>query len=619
MKDRIAEAHAVALDPGALAEVASIADRALSQSDPARWREALMVVVARLRPDPSTEADDSLARVGAESAAARVPGPEAPGSALVDFDVARLVESMAESSSYRVGPGPVELICLVDAAVPRRVTGRPDAVRRVLSELLDNALRFTETGAVCVECGWSDGLRLTVSDTGPGMPPPLRARYFGGGARPGGRQGWRPGDGGVTGLALCSMLVADLGGSMTCTARSGSGTLIDVRLPSRAADATERPLPDRIEGRVLLIEDEPRLRSGLARVLEDLGFLVDEAGDGRSAVRAVRRATTAYDLAIVDAELPDAPGQALLDLIGDRPALQAVPRVAMTRDDAARGPRVRKPVTRWRLERAVERALGRRLSRGEASAAAPVDERCVLVVDDNADSRALAARTLGASGYAVDVAVDGIEAVRMASERLYDLILMDIEMPRMGGLEAARSIRDDELPAHRVPIVAVTAHDDEAFRKRCLDAGMDDHVPRPVRRGRLLRAVERALGVLADAAAGTEPPAPVSDDPLGGELAAVVLGEDVLDLLPDFVANRRADVSTLWRWLEGSVDDAEARRVAHGLKGVGGAFGFPAISALGARVGQAARDGARDQARACVERLDRHVEQIASALAGARA
>lgn len=187
----------------------------------------------------------------------------------------------------------------------------------------------------------------------------------------------------------------------------------------------------------------------------------------------------------------------------------------------------------------------------------------------------------------------------------------------MGGLDAARAIRAAEPEGQRVPIVAVTAHDDHAFRARCIEAGMDDHVPRPVRQARLLQVTERALGVVADPSAGDEPPTDPLADPLADALPAITLAEDVLDLLPEFVDNRRADVAALRRWSRGDGGDEDARRVAHGLKGVGGAFGFPAISALGAALGTAVRAGDRARAEACIERLDTHIQAIGRVVAEA--
>lgn len=606
-------------DADAPASIVECARRALRSDAPIHWRAALEEIVRRLegapagRAEPTGEAEPAAAAESAVAAAGTDEALDAARAVSVGFDAARLVESVAETVAGRLGERPVELVSLVSEDMPRSVAGSPNVVRRVLVELLDNAVRFTDTGVVLVDCAWADGLRLTVSDTGPGIPPVEQARLFEAPHRPHGGI-WRARAGQGMGLASIRTLVERLDGRVEVRSRLGEGTTAQVWLPLAPIDAGETPLPDRIEGRVLLVEDHDRLRAGLARSLEDLGFLVDEASDGRSALRAVRRAMGTYDLALLDAELDDAPGDALADLIGDRPSLRGVPCIAMTHAGDIDGLQVRKPVTRWRLERAVERALGRRLSRRTAADEAPAAaaRRRVLVVDDNPDSRRLAARTLEAHAYRVDLARDGIEAVQAAADVTYDLILMDVEMPRLGGLEATRRVRARERAGHRVPIVALTAHDDAEFRERCIEAGMDDHVARPVRSENLLRAVERALGVVADDVAVTPTSRPATADPLGA-LPSIELDPELLDLLPGFIANRRNDVSALRGWLAGETVDARA--VAHGLKGVGGAYGFPAITALGALLGDALRAGDRRRAVRCIDRLDEHIEQIGGALA----
>ncbi len=594
-----------------LEAIFDLAERGLGRSAPGHWRAALEAILQRMSALTRHEERPPDARL--PSTPVEAAPDDRAGETVVSFDAARLAESVAEMMANRQGQRAVELISLVGEDLPRTVTGPPGTVRRILVELLDNALRFTDTGQVTLSCSWSDGLRVEVADTGPGIPPVEVDRLYSAPHRPhGGIWLARAGEG--MGLALCSALAKSLGGRLECRSQLGIGTTFRLDLPLPAADTRQRPLPDRIEGRVLLVEDHRQLRAGLARALEDLGFLVDEVGGGREALRAVRRATGTYDLALLDAELEDAPGRALLDLIGDRPSLDGVSRISMTRAAGGDGLEVCKPVTRWRLERAVERALGRRLIRRTVGVERNVGEgeRRLLLVDDNPDSRRLAARALEAHHYRVDLAADGVQAVEAAGRVPYDLILMDVEMPRLGGLEATRRIRRAEREGNRVPIVAMTAHDDVGFRTRCIEAGMDDHVPRPIRTDRLLRVVERALGVIARVGPPTPPPPTV--DPLD-VLPPVALDPDVGDLLPDFVARRRADVVALRRWIEG--DEVDARSIAHDLKGVGGAYGFPAITTLGALLGAALRAKARERAIRCIERLDEHIGQIEAALAAA--
>lgn len=237
----------------------------------------------------------------------------------------------------------------------------------------------------------------------------------------------------------------------------------------------------------------------------------------------------------------------------------------------------------------------------------------VLVAEDNPDSRLLLLRFLDTAGYRAEGVADGESAVTRAAAGELDLILMDVEMPGLDGLAATRRIRRDERLAGRrpVPVAAVTAHAVDGFRERCLAAGCDDFVVKPVSRNRLLAAVDRCLEApVADLVheASAEPP-PEASVPI-----PVAVDPDVFDLVPAYLARCGSELEGLRAAL--AADDLGAvGRAAHRLKGSGGSYGFAAVSELGSEMEQAARDGRRDAVAAAAERLADYLARVAPRLA----
>ncbi|MFC7474502.1 response regulator [Dankookia sp. GCM10030260] len=426
----------------------------------------------------------------------------------VPFDLEAEIGTIVELFAPRVANRGVELVCALAPDMPARVVGDPGRFRQLLFNLVGNAVKFTEAGwielAVSTEregAGWR--LTCRVSDTGIGLDPQqvpmlferftqadasIRRRYGGTGL----------------GLAICRRLAESMGGSIGAAARPGGGSIFrfDLLLGA-AADAGDAAEPCPLRGRqVLVVDDLPLNREIMARQLIACGAEPTVAADAEAAVAALRAARLAgrrFDAAVLDGRMPDCDGETLArriqaELGADRPSLVLCSSgTALLREPPAAAlfdAVLLKPVLPSRLREALLHALRRGERPGERRDVPPPPEAAprprVLVVEDNATNQLVMRSILQRAGCHVDVAVDGQEGVSAARRHAYGLILMDLQMPVMDGLEATRQIRGGAGPNRAARIIGLTAAAGDNFRVQCLEAGMDAYLPKPVQRGVLL-------------------------------------------------------------------------------------------------------------------------------------
>ncbi len=433
----------------------------------------------------------------------------------------------------------LDLLFEIEAGVPEEVVGDPNRLRQILVNLLGNAIKFTASGEVALQVGASElpgrnepaeagapqgpepGIReyhFSVRDTGIGIPADRLGRLF---------QPYRQADQAVDeryggtglGLCICKGLVELMGGRIWAESVEQRGTTIHFTLPLQAASHTLRtPVwqgrQPSIEGRrALIVDDNASTAALLARQFDRWGMRAVIARNGAEARERLCDGP-AFDLALIDfglgagacaelaREIRRMPGRQHLPLVWLTP-LGASP-AALREADPDGKISVNKPLKLALLHSAVLRALARepaeaspngatrpsKDSHAHLSSAHPLR---ILLVDDDTTNRNVGALTLGRFGYRPDLATDGSEAVAAAQGRDYDLILMDVQMPRMNGLEAARQIRVHQARTGRRParIVAMTAGATPGDRERCLDAGMDDCLVKPVTPQTLLNLLKR--------------------------------------------------------------------------------------------------------------------------------
>ncbi|HEU4751656.1 MAG TPA: response regulator, partial [Armatimonadota bacterium] len=431
---------------------------------------------------------------------------------LRSFSLRELAETVVETLALRAHEKGLEITCLVDPAVAGRFRGDPDRLRQILYNLLGNAIKFTEAGEVVlrIEPDSAGLVRFTVTDTGIGIPPDKQEMIFHSFTQADTSTTRRYGGTGL-GLAISRRLVELMGGRIGVESEPGQGSRFHftARLEPEGV-AGEEPAPGAQGLRVLVVDDSPAARQALRDMLAPWGAVVAEAGAGAEALTELRRAAdagTPYRLLLLDSRMPGTDGFEVARHVLQTPSLTGTTVMMLTTDtrgaDAARlrelGLRhfVVKPLRRQDLAGAVTLALGAGTAAGEAPTAAlataPDRRLRVLVVDDAVDNRLLIRSYLKDTPHEVDTAEDGEEAISRCQARIYDLVLMDVRMPRVDGYSAARRIHEFERARGRpeTPIVALTAHALTDDVRKSAEAGCIAHLTKPVRREVLLQVIQR--------------------------------------------------------------------------------------------------------------------------------
>ncbi len=451
----------------------------------------------------------------------------------IDFDLRTVVEEAMDLIAAPAHDKGLEVAALIDSGVPMGMRGDPGRLRQVMTNLLANAVKFTEAGEVIVkvglvgETGDSVELGIEVSDTGIGIAPEECGILFKRFSQADASTTRRYGGTGL-GLAISKQLVELLGGEIGVQSEPGRGSTFwfTARL-----SRTEAPIPgtpasvaDLAGLRILVVDDNATNRTVLDQDLRLWRMRATCVEDGPGALAAMRAAAEAggsFDLAILDYDMPGMNGLELAQAIRDDERLRTTRLVLLTssarRGDAERARQVRieaflaKPVRQSSLHHCLATLMGPggveagSLITTQTTAEAKRRTKAhVLVVEDNVVNQKVAARTLEHMGYRVDVAANGLEAVDALAGVPYGAVLMDCQMPDMDGYEATREIRRRQGTRRRTPIIAMTAgasHDDEA---KCLAAGMDDYLSKPVRPAELARVLQRWIDNGQQASATSE-------------------------------------------------------------------------------------------------------------------
>ncbi|HXS90304.1 MAG TPA: response regulator [Steroidobacteraceae bacterium] len=458
----------------------------------------------------------------------------------VAYDLDQAIEEVLDLLTARATEKNIELALEVADNVPRGLIGDVGRVRQVLLNLVGNGVKFTDRGYVHVavrldEQPSSDGtpgaqqLMFTVSDTGIGVPAEREHVLFKRFSQADSSTTRRYGGTGL-GLAICKSLVELMGGEIGMRGREGGGSTFWFRLPLRVAPSATLMLPPSFAtpGRVLVVDDLEINRRVLSRQLTSWRIdheCVNGAADAIAALRAAIAKGMPYRLALIDHMMPDVDGLTLGRQITDDRELQHTALVMLSSAGQQNAKRFHeagffavmvKPVVRARqllnVLQAAMNAAPRTIGEGPApvtdvSHATPaaasflettkMTPRRVLLAEDNVVNAKLAVRLLERLGCSVDVASNGHEALKMVQSIPFDLVFMDCQMPEMDGFEATRAIRAWEgssrvgqSPATQLPIIALTANAMQGDRERCLAAGMNDYITKPLSRADLARVLE---------------------------------------------------------------------------------------------------------------------------------
>jgi PAS domain S-box-containing protein len=560
----------------------------------------------------------------------------------VEFSLRDSLGDTMKALALRAQQKGLELACHIPPDVPDALVGDPHRLRQVIVNLVGNAIKFTERGEVVVDVRISDlrseisNLHFSVRDTGIGIPQEKQALVF---------EAFTQADASTTrqyggtglGLTISKRLVEMMGGRVWVESEPGRGSTFHftARFGAGKAATASRGVrrPDSLHGLpVLVVDDNDTNRRILQEMLTNWRMRPTVVAGAADALDELRRASAAgepFALVLLDAMMPGVDGFTLADQIKQSPDLAGAVLLMLSSagraEDAARCESLgialymTKPVKQSELLDAIltarhEVAPGEERRAPVASGARPLR---VLLAEDNLVNQRLAVRLLEKAGHTVTVVGTGREAVEALGREAFDVVLMDVQMPEMGGFEATAAIRARERDnGQHVPIIAMTAHAMRGDRERCLGAGMDDYVGKPVRAQDLVEALARTVPSGADGAprppAAPAPPADLDEadllDRVGGDRA--LLREMVrlfLDTYPPSLAEVREAVARR---------DAEAlHRAAHTFKGMVGHFGARAAVEAALRLEVMGRDGELGDAEQAYAALAAALENLRPALA----
>jgi PAS domain S-box-containing protein len=533
--------------------------------------------------------------------------------------------------SLRAHAKGLELTCDIPVDVPDTVIGDTGRLRQILTNLIGNAIKFTEVGEVGVRVAQvadADGkvrLHFTVKDTGIGIPRDKIQTIFDPFTQADGSTTRRYGGTGL-GLTISMRLVSLMGGRLWVESEPGRGSEFHFEVAfDRATGSLFRVLqrpPSRLRGAAVLVVDD---NSTNRRVLDEALRLWEArpkcVDSGAAAIDELRRAAAAgepYQLVLLDAMMPGMDGFAVAQYISQEPDLTGAAIMMLTsadrQGDAARcrslglAAYLVKPVKLNELQRVIAAAMGQDSSASSYGNSArlngskPQNTKTVvatsmrsleiLLAEDNAVNQRVAVRLLQGHGHSVTVVNHGGEAVAALERKAFDLVLMDVQMPEMDGFEATGLIRKREAESDRyTPIVAMTAHAMKGDRERCLAAGMDDYISKPVQREELLRILNWASDQ-SRMRFETGDPAEDGDSPRASAIdrasALERLGGDE-ELFAELATLFRQEAPRFLQEIREALAAGDAvgvQRTAHGLKGAAGYLGGKLVADLGFKLEQ---------------------------------
>jgi PAS domain S-box-containing protein len=552
------------------------------------------------------------------------------------FDLRECVERALDIVAPRAWEKEIELGCLIDEDAPAGIVGDEARLRQVLLNLLSNAVKFTERGEVVVHVDaepaatGSYRLELAVRDTGIGIPPDRTDRLFASFSQVDASTTRRYGGTGL-GLAISKRLVDLMGGTISVESEEGEGSTFHIALTVDAAEVPARislddALPRLAGKRVLVVDDNATNREIVSRHARSWAMepvAVELPSDALELITAGEH----FDVAVLDMMMPGMDGIALAREVRRHRDERELPLLLLT--SLGRLPQARssgdftaqlsKPIKASQLYNALLELLTAATDRDESvevtSSSAVSTPLRILLAEDNAMNQTVALRLLERLGYAAHVASNGVEALSALEREPYDVVLMDVQMPELDGLEASRRIHERWPAETRPRIVAMTANALPEDREACFAAGMDDYVAKPIRAEELAAALMRAkpLRRQADASAqGVD----ISFDAAAHETLRELGGDDFLaEVVDAFLADAPALVATLRRALDQN-DADELRRAAHTLKSNGSTLGAQRFSELCRELEQRAKSGRLDTASDLVGQVEQEYRPLEAALAG---
>ena len=441
----------------------------------------------------------------------------------IDFDLRVMVEGVTDTLTPRASIKGLELACLIKNKVPPYLRGDPGRLRQILMNLGGNAIKFTETGEVVIQVELKEEteeratLIFSVTDTGIGISKDKTNRIFESFTQADGSTTRKYGGTGL-GLSISRHLVELMKGQIGVESHPGKGSRFWFTVTLEKQKAPKETLPAIIQDlrgcKILVIDDKPTSRKILVEMLESIRctpHAVENSAEAILTLKDKRPGERNFDLILLDLQMKSMEGEEILHAIKDDPAIQDVPVVILTsigeQGDTARlealgcAGYLLKPVKQSQLFDTIITILSQKKVESKQkptpiitrhSLAEQKRQRVrILVAEDNPMNLKLAVTLLKRAGFMVDAVENGRLAVEALRKIAYDLIFMDVQMPDMDGFEATKVIREMEKETKHTPIIAMTAHAMKGDRERCIKAGMDDYISKPIEPQVMIDTIEK--------------------------------------------------------------------------------------------------------------------------------
>ncbi|MFH1679272.1 MAG: response regulator [Candidatus Eisenbacteria bacterium] len=575
----------------------------------------------------------------------------------LDFDLRVILDELMDMMALKAHSKGLEITSFIERDVPVRLKGDPGRLRQVLINLTGNAVKFTDRGevSICVQKEREEDsrvhLRILVRDTGIGIPAGRLENIFDSFSQVDASTTRKYGGTGL-GLAISKQLTDLMGGTIGVESEVGKGSTFWFAVGLERSDIEERaenPLPEDIRGkRILVVDDTETNRIVLREQLLSWRCGVVEADSGGQALERLQEAArdgNPIPVAILDMAMPEMDGEELGRRIKADPALAGTILIMLTsvghQGTAARVREIgfaaylTKPVKRSHLYNCLVSVAGYHTTIGQPERKPFVTQHVlpgrgrrryhVLVAEDNPVNQRVATQVLVKMGHRADAVANGKEAVEALRLVPYDLVLMDCQMPEMDGFEATELIRSPESGIRNpgIPIIALTAHAMKGDRERCLAAGMNDYVTKPIQAGELNAAIERQMAGRARAASDDSSAVASRVPELCFDRAALLerLGNDG-SLVPEILSLFLEEMPNLLEQVRSALDEKDAsklQRLAHSIKGSSATVAAPSLRDAAFELETAAREGSLEKAPLLVERLERDFERFTQTVSEIRA
>ena len=577
----------------------------------------------------------------------------------IDFDLRTLMDDFAATMSFRMEEKDLEFICSTDPELPDFFRSDPGRIKQILINLTGNAVKFTENGEIAVRCRLEEELEnsyklfFSIKDTGIGISKENQTKLF---------QEFTQADSTTTrkfggtglGLTISKKLSELLGGEIGIESDLGKGSTFWFTIELKKSDKKTEPVTigDLGKAKVLIIDDNATNLEVARSMLSSWRIehsLAKSGADGLDMLNNAREAGAPFNIAVLDMQMPGMSGAEVGKAIKDDEKLRNTHLVLFTsmgnRGDADRFKKagfaafLTKPLRQRDLYGCLAQLMGMSVEKDNSEKqlitrhSIREDRRRsanILLVEDNKTNRMVATAILKKTGHNIDIALDGLEAVEKLKSMRFDLVFMDLQMPVMGGLEATAIIRDknSEVLDHEVPIVAMTANAMKGDREVCINAGMDDYIPKPIKAKIVADTIEKWAkcgedipeqnNAIPQESNGSEKetvakidsyifdPKVILDNLMDDkELAASIIGEFLTDI--------PVQIGTLRDYLDND-NTEDARRQAHTIKGASANVGATALRELAFNMENAVNSGDLDAVQENMPQLLNGFEELKKAM-----